>query len=77
MDACPDHILESTKGIEIKLGTYINVNKCKWEEVQNQEPNSYCTFDLSYLSLILFKKVGGGLSCLLVQVVFNYKFCLL
>jgi len=23
MVACPGHILESTKGIEIKLGTYI------------------------------------------------------
>jgi len=29
MDACPGHILESTKGIEIKLGTYIYVNERK------------------------------------------------
>jgi len=27
MDACPGHILESTKGIEIKLGTHIDVNE--------------------------------------------------
>ena len=27
MDACPGHILESTKGIEIKLCTYIDVNE--------------------------------------------------
>jgi len=29
MDVCPGHILESTKWIKIKLGTYINVNKRK------------------------------------------------
>ena len=28
MVACPGHILKSTKGIEIKLDTYINVNEC-------------------------------------------------
>ena len=27
MVACPCHILESIKGIEIKLGTYIDVNE--------------------------------------------------
>ena len=27
MDACLGNILESTKGIEIKLGTYIDVNE--------------------------------------------------
>jgi len=34
MDACPGHILESTQGIEIKLGTYIDVNerKCSRQE---------------------------------------------
>ena len=31
----PGHILESTKGIEIKLGTYIVVNK---REYKGQEP---------------------------------------
>ena len=31
MDACPGFILESTKGIEIKLGTYvIDVNEGKY-----------------------------------------------
>ena len=35
MDACPGHILESTTGIEIKLGTYIDVNKRK---CRRQEP---------------------------------------
>jgi len=29
MGVCPGHILESTKGIEMKLGTYIDVNKRK------------------------------------------------
>jgi len=34
IDACPGHILESTKGIEIKLGTYIDVNgrKCRRQQ---------------------------------------------
>ena len=34
MVACPGHILESTKGVEIKLGTYIYVNerKCRRQE---------------------------------------------
>ena len=30
MVAYPGHILEFTKGIEIKLGTYIDVNKRKY-----------------------------------------------
>jgi len=29
MDNCLGHILESTKGIEIELGTYIDVTKRK------------------------------------------------
>ena len=49
MIACPGHVLESTVGIEIKLGTYIDVNEGKW----------------------------FSLSCLGVQVVLDYKFCLL
>ena len=35
MVAYPGHILESTKGIEIKLGTYIDVNESKY---RRQEP---------------------------------------
>ena len=35
MVAYPGHILESTKGIEIKLGTYIDVNGRKY---RRQEP---------------------------------------
>jgi len=31
MDSCLGHILESTKGIANKLGTYIDVNKRKRE----------------------------------------------
>jgi len=31
----PGHILESTKGIEVKLDTYINVNERKY---RRQEP---------------------------------------
>ena len=68
MVACPGHILESTKGIEIKLGTYIDVNERK---CRRQEPYSYLTFYLSYLSLILFIK-GGFLCHLLV-----YNWCLI
>jgi len=53
MVACPGHIFESTKGIEIKLDTYIDVNERK---CLRQEPWSYLTFYLSYLSLIVFIK---------------------
>jgi len=35
MVAYPGHILESTKGIEIKIGTYIDVNEKKYKR---QEP---------------------------------------
>jgi len=35
MDSCLGHILESTKGIEIKLGTHIDVHKRKYKR---QEP---------------------------------------
>ena len=35
VDACPDHILESTKWIEMKLGTHVDVNKRKY---RRQEP---------------------------------------
>jgi len=56
--------LESTKGIEIKLGTYIDVNERK---CRRQAPLSYFTFYLSYLSL----KRWFSLSCLGVQVVFD------
>jgi len=44
---CPEHILESTKGIEIKLGTYIDFNERKYSR---QEPYSYLTFYWSNLS---------------------------
>jgi len=44
MDACPAHILESTKKIEIKLGTYIDVNERK---CRRQEPKKHLkTFTL-------------------------------
>jgi len=58
MDACLGHILESTKGVEIKLGTYMYANKKK---CSRQEQYSYLTLYLSYLSLILFLK--GGFLC--------------
>ena len=35
MIAGPGHILESTKWIDIKLGTYIDVN---WRNCRRQEP---------------------------------------
>jgi len=34
-DACPGHIVQSTKGIEMKLGSYVDVNKRK---CRRQEP---------------------------------------
>ena len=44
MVACHSHILESTKGIEIKLGT------CKWEKVQKTK-NIILSYILLKLSL--------------------------
>jgi len=38
---------------------------------------SYLTFYLSYLSLLLFIKGGFSFSCLSLQVVLDYKICLL
>jgi len=35
MVGCPGHILESTKEIEMKLGTYVDVNQSK---CSRQEP---------------------------------------
>ena len=66
-DACPGHILESTKEIEIKIGTYIDVNERKY---RRQEPQSYLIFNLEYLSLFFPKRLFS-LSCLGVQVVMD------
>jgi len=41
MVACPGHILESTKEIEIKLSPYIDVKERKY---RRQELQSYLTF---------------------------------
>ena len=76
MDSCLCHIMESTKWIEIKLGTYY-INRCYWEEVQKTR-----TIILSYILLelslfITFHKRWFSLSCLGVQVVFDYTICLL
>jgi len=57
--------MESTKGIEIKLLTYIDVN----------EILSYILLELSLLNSFL--KRWFSLSCLGIQVVFDYNFCLL
>ena len=73
MVAYHGHILESTKGIKIKLGTYIDVNEMKY---RRQELLSYLTFYLNCLSLFFHKRLFS-LSCLGVQVVLDYKFCLL
>jgi len=56
--------LESTKRIEIKLSTYVDVNECS-----KQEPYSFLTFYLIYLSLIVFIK-----GCFLYHVMV-YKWC--
>jgi len=42
MVAYPGHILESTKGIEIKLGKYIDVNEGKYRR-QDHNPILYFT----------------------------------
>jgi len=42
MDACLGHILESTKAIEIKLGTYKDVN-----EKKNHNPILHFTWVIS------------------------------
>ena len=59
MVACPGHILESNKGIEIKLGTYIDVNERKY---RRQEP---------YFLLVISFFIKG---CFLCHV-FVYKWC--
>jgi len=55
MEACPGHILESTKGVEIKFGTYIDVNKRKYSR---QEPYSYLTRVISPIF-----SIKGGFLC--------------
>jgi len=67
MDSCLGHILESTKGIEIKLGTYIYMFMRGSAEDKNHNPILHYT----YLSLLLFIK-GGFLCHVLV-----YKLCLI
>ena len=51
MYACPCHILESTKGIEMNLGVYIDGSERKGSA---QEPESYPVYLHSYLPLIIF-----------------------
>ena len=58
--------MESTKGIEIKLGTYIDVNERKCRQ---QETYSYYMNFLSYK----FYKLLFSLSCLGVQVVLGLQ----
>ena len=65
MNSCLGHILESTKGIEIKLGTYIDVRKTRTIIL------SYILLELSLF--ITFHKRWFSLSCLGVQVVFDYN----
>ena len=52
MDSCLGHMLESIKGIEIKLGTYIDVN----EEIQKTRNIilAYILLELSLFSLKFF-----------------------
>jgi len=66
MVACPGHILQSTKEIEIKLAPYIDVKgrKCRRAIIL-----SYILLELSLL--IDFMK--DGFLCLVLV----YKFCLL
>ena len=51
MDACPGHILESTKEIEMKLGLQIDDSDMKGSA---QEPYSYPVYLQSYLPLITY-----------------------
>jgi len=46
IDACPGHILESTKGIEIEFGTYIYVNERKCRR-QDHNPILHFTLVIS------------------------------
>ena len=46
MDACPGHILERTKGIEFKLGTYIDVNERSLVD-KNHNPTLHYTWVIS------------------------------
>ena len=71
MVAYPGHILESTLKIEIKLGTYMDVNERKTRTMII----SYIVLELS--PLILFHKRCFFWSCFGVQVVLDYKVCLL
>jgi len=48
IDASPGHVLERAKGIEIKLGTYINVNERKYSR---QEPLSY--FVIKFVFIVM------------------------
>ena len=51
MDACPGHILESTNGIEMELGLYIDGRQLKGNA---QEPYSYTVYLQSYHPLTIF-----------------------
>ena len=51
IDACPGHILESTQGIEMKLGLLINGSERKGLV---QEPESYPVCLQSYRPLTLY-----------------------
>ena len=51
MDVCPGHILESTKGIEMELGIYIDGIMRK-DNVQ--EPYSFSVYLLSNLPLTIY-----------------------
>ena len=71
MDACPGHILESTKEIETKLGLQIDSSEGKGSAPKTIIL-SYMLTELSHHQKRLF-----SLSCLGVQVVLAYKLCLL
>ena len=72
MVAYAGHILESTKGIEIKLVIYIMLIKGSAED-KNHNPIVHFTWIISPF----FHKRLFSLSCLGVQVVFDGMFCLL
>jgi len=68
MVACPGHVLESTNEIEIKLSAHIDANE---RECNRTIILPYILLELSFLFFI-----KGSLSCLGVQVVLDYNFCL-
>ena len=73
MDSCLCHILESPKGIEIKHGTYIDVNRGAAEDKNH---NTILHFTWVIFPDYFHKRVVFFLMSW-CTIVFDYKICLL